>query len=239
MKHLRKWISACSVMFILFATVFPSYAASSTISYNYNETNVFTNQDNSSIEYTESRDDGLYFISEHFSGDSIDSKIYKIEDGKNRFISTIHSKITNNEVICAETKANGETDRYKISIDVIENKSQITPYFRSARYIRTEKSEISLLGKRITIGIVATAIIAVTPMMPFAVATKIVIAAIAGAGGGGVGSLPNYLYVTTDIYSSQLAGKRYRRYENRYYLDRARTQCVGSWTFSKRWGNGH
>ena len=176
-------------MFILFATVFPSYAASSMVSYSGDEPNVFTNQDNSSIEYTESRDDGLYFI------------------------STIHSKITNNEVICAETKANGETDRYKISIDVIENKSQITPYYRTARYIRTEKSEISLLGKRITIGIVATAIIAVTPMMPFAVATKIVIAAI--------------------------AGKRYRRYENRYYLDRARTQCVGSWTFSKRWGNGH
>ena len=239
MKHLRKWISTCSVMFILFATVFPSYAASSMVSYNGDEPNVFTYQDNSSIEYTESRDDGLYFISEHFHGDAIDSKIYKIENGENRFISTIHSKITNNEVICAETKANGETDRYKISIDVIENKSQITPYYRSARYIRTEKSEISLLGKKITIGIVATVIVAATPAMPFAVATKIVIAAIAGAGGHGVSTLPNYLYVTTDIYSSQVAGKRYRRYENRYYLDRARTQCVGSWTFSKRWGNGH
>ena len=239
MKHLRKWISTCSVMFILFATVFPSYAASSMVSYNGDEPNVFTYQDNSSIEYTESRDDGLYFISEHFHGDAIDSKIYKIENGENRFISTIHSKITNNEVICAETKANGETDRYKISIDVIENKSQITPYYRSARYIRTEKSEISLLGKKITIGIVATVIVAATPAMPFAVATKIVIAAIAGAGGHGVSTLPNYLYVTTDIYSSQVAGKRYRRYENRYYLDRARTQYVGSWTFSKRWGNGH
>ena len=77
MKHLRRWISACSVMFILFATVFPSYAASSMVSYSGDEPNVFTNQDNSSIEYTESRDDGLYFISEHFSGDAIDSKIYK------------------------------------------------------------------------------------------------------------------------------------------------------------------
>ena len=74
---------------------------------------------------------------------------------------------------------------------------------------------ISLLGKRFTIAAAAGAI----------------------AARASVASLPDYLYVTSDVYTSHSVGKIYTRYENKYYLDSARTQYVGSWSFSKRWGH--
>lgn len=50
-------------------------------------------------------------------------------------------------------------------------------------------------------------------------------------------ALPDYLYVTSKVYRSKTSGKIYTRYENKYYLNSARTKYVGSWTFSKRLGH--
>ena len=79
------------------------------------------------------------------------------------------------------------------------------------------------------------AIVAATAYISLPVAVKIITSAIAAGAGAGVASLPDYLYVTSDVYTSHSVGKIYTRYENKYYLDSARTQYVGSWTFSKRW----
>jgi hypothetical protein CLOSPO_03515 len=94
---------------------------------------------------------------------------------------------------------------------------------------------ISLLGKRFTIVAAAGAIVAATSYISLPVAVKIITSAIAA--GASVASLPDYLYVTSDVYTSHSVGKIYTRYENKYYLDSARTQYVGSWSFSKRWGH--
>lgn len=104
-------------------------------------------------------------------------------------------------------------------------------------YLRTEKYGISLVGKKVTIAIAAAAIVAATAYVSLAVAKKIVIAAIGAGAGGGVASLPNYLYVTSKVYKTKSTGKIYTRYENKYYLNSKRTQYVGSWSFSKRWGH--
>lgn len=69
------------------------------------------------------------------------------------------------------------------------------------------------------------------------IATKIIVSAIAGGAGSGVTALPDYLYVTSKVYRSKTSGKIYTRYENKYYLNSARTKYVGSWTFSKRLGH--
>lgn len=79
-------------------------------------------------------------------------------------------------------------------------------------YLRTERYGISLVGKKVTIAIAAGAIVASTAYISLPAAVKIITSAIAAGSGAGVASLPDY-------------------------LDSARTQYVGSWTFSKRWGH--
>ncbi len=101
------------------------------------------------------------------------------------------------------------------------------------KYLRTEKYGISLVGKKFTIAAAASAIVGATPYVSIPATVKIITAAIAA----GSTTLPNYLYVTSDVYSSRSVGKIFTRYENKYYLDSARTQYVGSWSFSKRWGH--
>ena len=101
------------------------------------------------------------------------------------------------------------------------------------KYIRTDRHGVSLVGKKV--GATAAAIVAVTPYVGISVAAKIITTAIVTGTGGGVASLPNYLYVTSNVYKTKSSvGKYYTRYENTYYLDSKRTQRVGNWTFSKR-----
>lgn len=208
-------------------------------------TNIETPTD-SIINYTEQRTDGLYYISENVSGNTIESTIYKMEGEEKVFNSSISSTIQEGQVTCIETNADGTLKQYTISTDIINltqsDANLIQPgknetFSRNKIYLRTDKYGISLVGKKVTIAIAAGAIVAATAYVSLAVAKKIVVAAIGAGAGGGVASLPNYLYVTSKVYKTKSTGKIYTRYENKYYLNSKRTQYVGSWIFSKRWGH--
>lgn len=130
-------------------------------------------------------------------------------------------------------------EQYTISVDQedLTQAADNEKLARSKTYLRTDKYGISLVGKKVTIAIAAGAIVAVTPYVSLSIATKIIVSAIAGGAGSGVTALPDYLYVTSRVYRSKTSGKIYTRYENKYYLNSARTKYVGSWTFSKRLGH--
>lgn len=155
------------------------------------------------------------------------------------FNSSISSTIQEGQITCIETNADGASEQYTISTDIINltQSSENETFSSNKIYLRTEKYGISLVGKKVTIAIAAAAIVAATAYVSLAVAKKIVIAAIGAGAGGGVASLPNYLYVTSKVYKTKSTGKIYTRYENKYYLNSKRTQYVGSWSFSKRWGH--
>ncbi|WP_313529204.1 hypothetical protein [Anaerotignum sp.] len=197
----------------------------------------------STINYTEQRSDGTYYITENINGNRIESTVYKVE-GKNKILnSSIVSNIQNGKVLCVETKPNGDINQYEISADISGDEENLTQseenitLTRGKTYIRTDRYGISLVGKKVTVAIAAGAIVAATAYVSLPVAVKIISAAIAGGAGAGVATLPDYLYVTSDVYTSRSSGKIYTRYENKYYLDSARTKYVGAWTFSKRWGH--
>lgn len=201
-------------------------------------TNIETPTD-STINYTEQRQDGLYYITENVNGNTIESTIYKMEGEEKIFNSSISSTIQEGQITCIETNADGASEQYTISTDIINltQSSENETFSSNKIYLRTEKYGISLVGKKVTIAIAAAAIVAATAYVSLAVAKKIVIAAIGAGAGGGVASLPNYLYVTSKVYKTKSTGKIYTRYENKYYLNSKRTQYVGSWSFSKRWGH--
>ena len=201
-------------------------------------TNIDTPTD-STINYTEQRQDGLYYITENVNGNTIESTIYKMEGEEKIFNSSISSTIQEGQITCIETNADGASEQYTISTDIINltQSSENETFSSNKIYLRTEKYGISLVGKKVTIAIAAAAIVAATAYVSLAVAKKIVIAAIGAGAGGGVASLPNYLYVTSKVYKTKSTGKIYTRYENKYYLNSKRTQYVGSWSFSKRWGH--
>lgn len=138
--------------------------------------------------------------------------------------------------ISTKIKNDIEIEEYVIDTNMEDLNPKISMPLNSKTYIRTDRYGISLVGKKITIGIAATAIVAATPYIGISVAVKIITSAISAGIGGGVQSLPNYLYVVSNVYTSRATGKIYTRYENRYYLDSARSQYVGFWIFSKRWG---
>ena len=201
-------------------------------------TNIDTPTD-STINYTEQRQDGLYYITENVNGNTIESTIYKMEGEEKIFNSSISSTIQEGQITCIETNADGASEQYTISTDIINltQSSENETFSSNKIYLRTEKYGISLVGKKVTIAIAAAAIVAATAYVSLAVAKKIVIAAIGAGAGGGVASLPNYLYVTSKVYKTKSTGKIYTRYENKYYLNSKRTQYVCSWSFSKRWGH--
>ena len=168
-------------------------------------TNIETPTD-STINYTEQRQDGLYYITENVNGNTIESTIYKMEGEEKIFNSSISSTIQEGQITCIETNADGASEQYTISTDII-NLTQLDENLAQSSENETFSSN------------------------------KIVIAAIGAGAGGGVASLPNYLYVTSKVYKTKSTGKIYTRYENKYYLNSKRTQYVGSWSFSKRWGH--
>ena len=245
MNYLKKLMCFGLVVVMTCTTGLPVYASNNKeISAMTGEiTNIETPTD-STINYTEQRQDGLYYITENVNGNTIESTIYKMEGEEKIFNSSISSTIQEGQITCIETNADGASEQYTISTDIInltqldENLAQSSEnetFSSNKIYLRTEKYGISLVGKNVTIA--AAAIVAATAYVSLAVAKKIVIAAIGAGAGGGVASLPNYLYVTSKVYKTKSTGKIYTRYENKYYLNSKRTQYVGSWSFSKRWGH--
>lgn len=240
MNYLKKLMCFGLVVVMTCTTGLPVYASNNKeISAMTGEiTNIETPTD-STINYTEQRQDGLYYITENVNGNTIESTIYKMEGEEKIFNSSISSTIQEGQITCIETNADGASEQYTISTDIINltQSSENETFSSNKIYLRTEKYGISLVGKKVTIAIAAAAIVAATAYVSLAVAKKIVIAAIGAGAGGGVASLPNYLYVTSKVYKTKSTGKIYTRYENKYYLNSKRTQYVGSWSFSKRWGH--
>lgn len=80
-------------------------------------------------------------------------------------------------------------------------------------------------------------IIALLAGLGIATATQIITKAITLSGSSGILALPNYLYITTHVYKRRKIGKKWRtKYVNYFYLDSARTQKIGEWTYSERFG---
>lgn len=214
MKIFKKMISLALVVVIMMNSVTPIYA-NSKLDTNFININEDFNKDEIIIDYKEHREDGEYYIVEKINGDKINSKIYKIENGENVLKNSIISEIENGKVFCLETKSDGIVEKYEVSAKIIDNienhkqdKNEIS-LLGNNTYLRTDRYGISLVGKKVTI-------------------------AIAAGGGAGVASLPDYLYVTSNVYRTHSTGKIYTRYENDYYLDSERTQYIGSWSFSER-----
>lgn len=192
------------------------------------------------LEYTELRNDGMYKIKENINGTDVSSKVYKMVNGKEILYSSISSHLEGQTVKSTEYNyINGKTETSTLKAEISENKTveenQLLSRSTYKKYIRTDRYGVSLVGKKVSVGAAAAAIVAVTPYVGISVAAKIITTAIVTGTGGGVASLPNYLYVTSNVYRTKSSvGKYYTRYENTYYLDSKRTQRVGSWTFSKR-----
>jgi len=218
----------------------PVFASNNEDSYTQvGEINDIEMPDDSAVNYTEQREDGLYYIIEKINGSNIESTFYKIDGEEKILESSILSTVQEGKVTCIETNSNGDVEQYTISVDQedLTQAADNEKLARSKTYLRTDKYGISLVGKKVTIAIAAGAIVAVTPYVSLSIATKIIVSAIAGGAGSGVTALPDYLYVTSRVYRSKTSGKIYTRYENKYYLNSARTKYVGSWTFSKRLGH--
>lgn len=240
MKCFRKFICFGLATIMMCTVGQPVYASNNEDSYTQvGEINDIEMPEDSAVNYTEQREDGLYYITEKINGSNIESTFYKIDGEEKILESSILSTVQEGKVTCIETNSNRDVEQYTISVDQ-EDLIQATDNEKLARsktYLQTDKYGISLVGKKVTIAIAAGAIVAVTPYVSLSIATKIIVSAIAGGAGSGVTALPDYLYVTSKVYRSKTSGKIYTRYENKYYLNSARTKYVSSWTFSKRLGH--
>ena len=240
MKCFRKFICFSLATIMMCTAGQPVFASNNEDSYTQvGEINDIEMPDDSAVNYTEQREDGLYYIIEKINGSNIESTFYKIDGEEKILESSILSTVQEGKVTCIETNSNGDVDQFSISVDLedLTQPADNEKLARSKTYLRTDKYGISLVGKKVTIAIAAGAIVAVTPYVSLSIATKIIVSAIAGGAGSGVTALPDYLYVTSRVYRSKTSGKIYTRYENKYYLNSARTKYVGSWTFSKRLGH--
>lgn len=240
MKCFRKFICFSLATIMMCTAGQPVFASNNEDSYTQvGEINDIEMPDDSAVNYTEQREDGLYYIIEKINGSNIESTFYKIDGEEKILESSILSTVQEGKVTCIETNSNGDVEQYTISVDQedLTQAADNEKLARSKTYLRTDKYGISLVGKKVTIAIAAGAIVAITPYVSLSIATKIIVSAIAGGAGSGVTALPDYLYVTSRVYRSKTSGKIYTRYENKYYLNSARTKYVGSWTFSKRLGH--
>ena len=240
MKCFRKFICFGLATIMMCTVGQPVYASNNEDSYTQvSEINDIEMPEDSAVNYTEQREDGLYYITEKINGSNIESTFYKIDGEEKILESSILSTVQEGKVTCIETNSNGDVEQYTISVDQEDliQAADNEKLARSKTYLRTDKYGISLVAYKVTIAIAAGAIVAVTPYVSLSIATKIIVSAIAGGAGSGVTALPDYLYVTSKVYRSKTSGKIYTRYENKYYLNSARTKYVGSWTFSKRLGH--
>ena len=219
MKCFRKFICFGLATIMMCTVGQPVYASNNEDSYTQvSEINDIEMPEDSAVNYTEQREDGLYYITEKINGSNIESTFYKIDGEEKILESSILSTVQEGKVTCIETNSNGDVEQYTISVDQEDliQAADNEKLARSKTYLRTDKYGISLVGKKVTIAIAAGAIVAVTPYVSLSIATKIIVSAIAGGAGSGVTALPDYLYVTSKVYRSKTSGKIYTRYENKY-----------------------
>lgn len=72
MKHLKRILSLGLAMLMTFTMMFPSYAANKIDYSDINGVKVIERAGQLKINYTEQREDGLYYISETINGNTID-----------------------------------------------------------------------------------------------------------------------------------------------------------------------
>ena len=120
MNYLKKLMCFGLVVVMTCTTGLPVYASNNKeISAMTGEiTNIETPTD-STINYTEQRQDGLYYITENVNGNTIESTIYKMEGEEKIFNSSISSTIQEGQITCIETNADGASEQYTISTDII------------------------------------------------------------------------------------------------------------------------
>lgn len=245
---MKKLISGLLSLVMAFSLSVPAFAAESNKPIGIDTNSLVTTD--SLVEYTEYREDGEYFISEKVSDNGIISSIYRVNGNQKILASVIESVITGDTVKQVEVDQNGnkEVTSLKavisdVSSERLESEEhQIAPLYETTKekYLRTDEYSISLVGKKVTVASAAAAIVAASSYIPTTTATAIIKAAIkiVGAGvGAGVALLPNYLYVTSEVYVKKSVGKTYYRYYNDYFLDSDRTELVGEWTFRHRAGH--
>lgn len=200
MKCFRKFICFGLATIMMCTVGQPVYASNNEDSYTQvSEINDIEMPEDSAVNYTEQREDGLYYITEKINGSNIESTFYKIDGEEKILESSILSTVQEGKVTCIETNSNGDVEQYTISVDQEDliQAADNEKLARSKTYLRTDKYGISLVGKKVTIAIAAGAIVAVTPYVSLSIATKIIVSAIAGGAGSGVTALPDYLYVTS------------------------------------------
>lgn len=221
MKCFRKFICFSLATIVMCTAGQPVFASNNEDSYTQvGEINDIEMPDDSAVNYTEQREDGLYYITEKINGSNIESTFYKIDGEEKILESSILSTVQEGKVTCIETNSNGDVEQYTISVDQedLTQAADNEKLARSKTYLRTDKYGISLVGKKVTIAIAAGAIVAVTPYVSLSIATKIIVSAIAGGAGSGVTALPDYLYVTSKVYRSKTSGKIYTRYICNFYI---------------------
>lgn len=247
MKLVQKIGSAMLVVAVMLSLAVPAFAAGEE-SYGVGIVVDSIVSTDSYIEYTEYREDGEYFVHEDISDDQITTYAYKVEDGKRVLDSTTIGLLNNGAVQCTEVDSNGNTTMYEVRAE-IENLTthdaddeDISPaaMTEEEKYLRTDEYGISLVGKKISVGAAAGAIVLAADYIPTTTATAIIKAALKIIGSGvvaAVSMLPNYLYVTSEVYKKKSVGKTYYRYYNDFYLDANRTEHIGQWTFRHRAGH--
>lgn len=190
------------------------------------------------IEYTEVNEEGTFHVVETLDDSAVNSYIYR-ENGDSMELSlTIKRVILGNTIYCTEIDSDGQQTEYTLHVEVndsltgMENLAPINqPNYGSTDelFLRTEQYSVSFVGKKTTVAAVVAVLIAACKYLPSSLGTTVITAALTIIGGGvaaAVSQLPNYMYVTSNIYQKTTNGKIYKHYYNDYYLDSGRTQFV-------------
>lgn len=194
------------------------------------------------IEYVSYENGEKFLYKENIVDKNIYSSVYKInEDGSQSFYKKITSNVSPNGFIESKQEfSDGSIEKSTLKASFLEenykeelNDSYSIQPLAKKTYIRTDRRGISLLGKKITIAVAATAITLACPGVGVPIAIKIIQSAMALTGAG-VSQLPNYLFETRRVYRITGGPRIYTRFEGNFYLDASRTQYIGSATYSQR-----
>lgn len=195
------------------------------------------------LEYTVKNDEGNFVYREKISDDHIHTDVYKLEDGNEVYYKTIESYVDGEEVKSTEYFSNGVIEKSSLRAEnvSISNGNDFnntnSPILRAAsnkKYLRTEKRGISLIGKKVSISAASAAIAVACTGIGLSAAAVLITQAIAAGAGTGVQQLPDYIYETRKVYRTKSNNKMYTRYEGKFYLNSARTQYIGAFTYSRR-----
>ena len=151
MKCFRKFICFGLATIMMCTVGQPVYASNNEDSYTQvSEINDIEMPEDSAVNYTEQREDGLYYITEKINGSNIESTFYKIDGEEKILESSILSTVQEGKVTCIETNSNGDVEQYTISVDQEDliQAADNEKLARSKTYLRTDKYGISLVGKK-------------------------------------------------------------------------------------------